>query len=209
MNIDLRILELAASKICHDLISPIGAVNNGLELMEDEQDEALQAEALALAQRSARRASLLLQLFRSLFGNAGNQSGFGAKEAKQLAVDFLQGGKVTLDADFTLSPTLPDGFGKLILAAIIVAAETLPRGGVVVATVQTSATGPQLSVVSNGTQIAFSEENMKALLQTLPVAELTAHSILPYFTGLLARRVGVSCQADNKTPGQITLIFAA
>ncbi len=206
MNIDLRILELAASKICHDLISPIGAVNNGLELMEDEQDAALQVEALALAQRSARRASLLLQLFRSLFGNAGNQSGFGAKEAKQLAVDFLQGGKVTLDADFTLSPALPDGFGKLILASVIVAAETLPRGGVVVATLQA---GPQLTVVSNGPQIAFSDDNMKALQQTLPVAELSAHSILPYFTGLLAKRVDVACQPDNKISGQISLIFSS
>src|ERR1700743_1078331 len=115
-NIDLRILELAASKICHDLISPIGAVNNGLELMEDEQDAGLQAEALALAQRSARRASLLLQLFRSLFGNAGNQASFGAKESRQMAFDFLQNGKVTLDTDFADDVSVPDGFGKLILA---------------------------------------------------------------------------------------------
>jgi histidine phosphotransferase ChpT len=207
MNIDLRILELAASKICHDLISPIGAVNNGLELMEDEQDAALQTEALALAQRSARRASLLLQVFRSLFGNAGNQSSFGAKEARQMAFDFLQNGKVTLDTDFASDVSLPEGFGKLILAAIMVTAETLPRGGVVVATLQPSTT-MQFSVVGTGSQISCSEENMKALQLTLPVADLTAHATLPYFTGLLAKRVGVSCQIDNKTAGQFGLNFS-
>jgi histidine phosphotransferase ChpT len=207
MNIDLRILELAASKICHDLISPIGAVNNGLELMEDEQDTALQVEALALAQRSARRASLLLQVFRSLFGNAGNQSSFGAKEARQMAFDFLQGGKVTLDTDFASDVSLPEGFGKLILAAIMVTAETLPRGGVVVATLQPSTT-MQFSILGTGSQISCSEENVKALQLTLPVADLTAHATLPYFTGLLAKRVGVSCQIDNKTAGQFGLNFS-
>jgi histidine phosphotransferase ChpT len=208
MNIDLRILELAASKICHDLISPIGAVNNGLELMEDEQDTVLQAEALALAQRSARRASLLLQLFRSLFGSAGNQASFSAKEARQMAVDFLQGGKVTLETDFSSSVTLPDGFGKLILAAIMVTAETLPRGGTVIASLRADTSPAQFKVVGNGPQIAFTEDNFKALQLTLPVADLTAHATLPYFTGLLAKRAGSTCQIDNKTAGQFGLIFS-
>lgn len=207
MDIDFRILELAASKICHDLISPIGAVNNGLELMEDEQDAALQAEALALAQRSARRASLLLQLFRSLFGNAGSQSSFGAKEAKQLAVEFLQGGKVTLDADLSQVTSLPDGFGKLVLAAIIVSAETLPRGGTVIVTLSPGMSQPTLNIVGSGPQIACSEESLKALQLALPTSELTAHSILPYFTALLAKRAGLGCQIDSKTQGQFSLTF--
>jgi histidine phosphotransferase ChpT len=207
MNIDLRILELAASKICHDLISPIGAVNNGLELMEDEQDTALQAEALALAQRSARRASLLLQLFRILFGNAGNQAGFGVRDARQMALDFLQSGKVTLDTDFADDVSVPDGFGKLILAAIMITAETLPRGGTVIATLQPSAT-LRFNVVGNGPQISFSEENLKALQLTLPVADMTAHATLSYFTGLLVKRAGLSCQIDTKTPGQFGLTFS-
>ena len=33
-QIDLRVAELMASRLCHDLVGPIGAVNNGLELME-------------------------------------------------------------------------------------------------------------------------------------------------------------------------------
>ena len=208
MNIDLRILELAASKICHDLISPIGAVNNGLELMEDEQDSALQSEALALAQRSARRASILLQVFRSLFGNAGNQAGFGPKEVQQLALDYLQNGKVVLETDFGPDGLPGEGLGKLLLSAIILAAEVLPRGGTVsVAVPATSGTG-SFSVVAVGGQIAFSEESLKALQLALPAADLTAHAVLPYFTGLLAKRAGVACQIDQKTTGQFGLLFS-
>ncbi|HVJ44410.1 MAG TPA: histidine phosphotransferase family protein [Dongiaceae bacterium] len=209
MNIDLRILELVASKICHDLISPIGAVNNGLELMEDEQDTALQTEALALAQRSARRASILLQIFRSLFGNAGNQAGFGPKEVRQLALEFLQNGKVTLDPEFAVQGVLPEGFGKLLLAAIIVAAEALPRGGTVTVSLPLTPGETAFSVVGVGGQVAFSEENVKALQLTLLAPDLTAHSSLPYFTGLLAKRAGIQCQIDQKTSGQIGLHFAA
>lgn len=208
MNIDLRILELVASKICHDLISPIGAVNNGLELMEDEQDAALQTEALALAQRSARRASILLQMFRSLFGNAGNQAGFGPKEVRQLALEFLQNGKVTLEPDFADAGHLPEGFGKLLLAAIVLAAEALPRGGTVTVTLPEASEATSFSVVGVGGQIAFSEENQKALQLILPVADLTAHSALPYFTGLLVKRAGIRCETDQKTAGQLGLYFS-
>lgn len=208
MNVDLRILELVTSKICHDLISPIGAVNNGLELMEDEQDAALQAEALALAQRSARRASILLQVFRCLFGNAGNQSSFGPKEAQQLAVDFLQNGKVTLESVLNADGISTEGLGKLLLAAIILVAEALPRGGVVTVSLPAKPGTVSFNVVGTGSQVAFSEDNLKALQLALPVADLSAHSALPYFTGLLAKRAGVGCQIDQKTAGQFGLFFS-
>ncbi len=209
MDIDLRVLELAASKICHDLISPIGAVNNGLELMEDEQDSALQTEALALAQRSARRASILLQLYRSLFGSAGNQASFGPKEAAQLAFESLQGGKVGLDADLAAVSNAPDGFGKLLLAAILVTAETLPRGGTVLALLEPGARAPHLRLTGSGPQIACSDEILQALSQKLPLADLSAHSVLAYFTALLARRFGLSCRGESPAAGQFTLTIAA
>ncbi len=210
MNIDLRVLELAASKICHDLISPIGAVNNGLELMEDEDDAALQAEALALAQRSGRRASILLQLYRSLFGSAGNQASFGPKEAAQLAFESLQGGKVALDADLAgLTGEAPEGYGKLLLAAVLVTAETLPRGGTVLAILQPGASGPELHLTGTGTQIACSDDLLKALGRQLSLEELSAQTVLPYFTGLLAQRLGLSCRGAATTGGQFTLTISA
>ncbi|MDY0882623.1 histidine phosphotransferase family protein [Dongia soli] len=210
MEIDLRVLELAASKICHDLISPIGAVNNGLELMEEEQDHALQAEALALAQRSARRASILLQLYRSLFGNAGNQTSFGPREAVQMAFESLQGGKVALEADLAgASPVLPEGYGKLILAAVVVAADTLPRGGTVLLRLLPGQSAPNLLLTSTGAQIAAHDEILQALHLRSLVEELSAHTVLPYFTAFLARRLGLVCHAETPQIGQFTLSISA
>lgn len=209
MEIDLRVLELAASKICHDLISPIGAVNNGLELMEEEQDHALQAEALALAQRSARRASILLQLYRSLFGNAGNQASFGPHEAVQMAFDCLQGGKVTLEADLADAGPTPEGYGKLVLAAVMVAADTLPRGGTVLVRLLPGPTAPSLSVTASGAQIAAHDEILQALHLRSRVEDLSAHNVLPYFMALLARRLGLACRGESSPIGQFTLSVSA
>ena len=165
MDIQLRALELACSKLCHDVISPIGAVNNGLELLEEEDDAALKEEATGLAQRSARRASILLQVYRSAFGNAGNQQTFGPREAVALAQEFLATGKAQLNA------ARPAGVVRRSRPATASwrstssswARTALPRGG----TIQFQVRSPQLGagaieVDCAGQQIAWSEEFARA-----------------------------------------------
>src|SRR5690349_18730411 len=174
MDIELRVLELACSKLCHDVISPIGAVNNGLELLEEEDDAALKAEATALAQRSARRASILLQIYRSAFGNAGNQASFGPREAVALAQELLSGGKVQLSApNVPETSQFPAGYGKLAVNMLVLGSDALPRGG----TVEFAVASPQLGrgsieVTSSGQQIAWSAEVAKAILRQLTPDEL-------------------------------------
>lgn len=203
MDIQLRALELACSKLCHDVISPIGAVNNGLELLEEEEDAALKQEATGLAQRSAKRASILLQVYRSAFGNAGNQQSFGAREAVALAQEFLQTGKAQLTAnDLPESSALPAGYGKLALNLIIMGADALPRGG----TIQFQVRSPQLGqgvieVDCAGQQIAWSEEFGRAIGGKLQAEDLTAHNILPYVSAAFAQRIGMTLSVSQQGPG--------
>ena len=203
MDIQLRALELACSKLCHDVISPIGAVNNGLELLEEEEDAALKEEAAGLAQRSAKRASVLLQVYRSAFGNAGNQQTFGPKEAVALAQEFLQTGKAQLTAgNLPDSSTLPAGYGKLAINLIILGADALPRGG----TIQFQVRSPQLGqgaieVDCAGQQIAWSEEFGRAIAGRLQAEELTAHNILPYVSAAFAQRLGMTLSVTQQGPG--------
>lgn len=210
MDIDLRALELACSKLCHDVISPIGAVNNGLELLEEEDDAALKAEAAALAQRSAKRASILLQVYRSAFGNAGNQASFGPREALALAQELLSGGKVQL-----MVPSLPEssqfpaGYGKLLINLIVVAADALPRGG----TVELNVTSPQqgrggIEAQCGGQQIAWSQEFARAVARELTADELSAHNILPYMCATFAQRLGLRLSVDQQGPGILRIIAA-
>lgn len=203
MDIQLRALELACSKLCHDVISPIGAVNNGLELLEEEEDAALKEEAAGLAQRSAKRASILLQVYRSAFGNAGNQQTFGPKEAVALAQEFLQTGKAQLTAaDLPESTSLPAGYGKVALNLIILGADALPRGG----TIQFHVRSPQLGqgaieVDCAGQQIAWSEEFGRAIGGKLQAEDLTAHNILPYVSAAFAQRLGMALSVSQQGPG--------
>jgi histidine phosphotransferase ChpT len=203
MDIHLRALELACSKLCHDVISPVGAVNNGLELLEEEDDAALKEEATALAQRSARRASILLQVYRSAFGNAGNQQTFGPREAVALAQEFLQSGKAQLTAaDLPEATAVPAGFGKLVLNLVIMGADALPRGGTVGLVVRSPQLGNgAIQIDCAGQQIAWSEEFGRAVTRNLQADDLTAHNILPYISSVFAERLGMSLSISQSGPG--------
>jgi len=191
MDIDFRVLELACSKLCHDVISPIGAVNNGLELLDEEEDAALKSEALALSQKSARRASILLQVYRSAFGNAGNQSSFGPREAMALAGEYFQGGKITASGNEpTDSSSFPPGFGKLLLTTVMLAGDCLPRGG----RIETQSRPPASSsvpveVTASGTQVLWSQDAGRAIEGKIAVADLSAQTVLPYVVYVIARRL--------------------
>lgn len=203
MDIPLRALELACSKLCHDVISPIGAVNNGLELLEEEDDAALKEEATALAQRSAKRASILLQVFRSAFGNAGNQQTFGPKEAVALAQEYLQSSKAQLTTgELPDASAFPVGYGKLALNLIILGADALPRGGTIRLQVRSPKLGTgAIEIECAGQQIAWSEEFGRAIGRNLQAEELTAHNILPYVSATFAQRVGMTLSINQEGPG--------
>jgi histidine phosphotransferase ChpT len=208
MDIHLRALELACSKLCHDVISPIGAVNNGLELLEEEEDAALKEEATALAQRSARRASILMQVYRSAFGNAGNQQTFGPREAVALAQEYLQSSKAQLTTgDLPDSNSVPAGYGKLILNLIIMGADALPRGG----TINLQVRSPQLGTGAieldcAGQQITWSEEFGRAINHELQAEDLTAHNILPYVSAAFAHRIGMTVAVRQSAPGILGIL---
>jgi histidine phosphotransferase ChpT len=199
MDIDLRVLELACSKLCHDVISPIGAVNNGLELLEEEEDTALKTEALALAQKSARRASVLLQVYRSALGGAGSQQSFGPREALALAGDYFQGGKVQLFSSQPPESTdFPGGFGKLLLNTLIFAGDCLPRGGRIEAQARPPAgSSVPIEVTASGQQLLLSADSARALEGNIAATDLTAQTVLPYIVFALARRL--SCDIMVQT----------
>ena len=97
MNDDLRIAELLCSRLCHDLVSPIGAVNNGVELMEEFGGAS--DEAMALIGASGKQAARRLQYYRIAFGLAGSQIAQSLDDTKAVVTGFLEGGKVAADWD--------------------------------------------------------------------------------------------------------------
>src|SRR5580704_12281150 len=95
MQVDIRVLELLSSKICHDLVSPVSAINNGVELIEDIGGSVVD-EAMKLIGDSAGQASRRLRLFRVAYGRAGSDENLPTKDVRQVAVQYVLGGKVNL-----------------------------------------------------------------------------------------------------------------
>ncbi|WP_086466018.1 histidine phosphotransferase family protein [Oceanibaculum nanhaiense] len=128
MQIELRVMDLLISRLCHDLISPAGAIVNGIELVEEFGEDDMADEAMSLVGRSARQLSAKLSLFRVAFGSAGERDNFPVDECRRLLDGYLQEGKVRLDWSLDRLPPEPGG-ARLLLLLGIIAAESLPRGG--------------------------------------------------------------------------------
>ena len=96
MQIDMQVMELLASKFCHDLVSPVSAINNGVELIEDIGGSVVE-EAMKLIGDSAGHASRRLRLFRVAYGRAGSEENLPLKDMRQIAEQYIGAGKVTLN----------------------------------------------------------------------------------------------------------------
>jgi len=201
MNFDLQILELVCSRLCHDLISPVGAVGNGLELMAEEGDDELLADARRLVESSTQRASALLQMYRCAYGNAGNQPSFGAGEAVKLAREALDASRVEFRADLPAVADWPRGFGKLVLNGILAAVEWLPRGGVLSLSATESEGKAAFGVTVEGQQAGYSPEVARLLALDRSGIDLTAHNIQPYLTGLIAQHHKIRLELSQPSAG--------
>ena len=156
LAVDTRLAELLASRLCHDLASPVGAVMSGLELMQEFEDETAE-DALKLMGDSARIAACRLAFYRLAFGAAGNAASLVIGEARRVTTDFLAGGRVQLNwperAEIdTHAPAA--GATKLLLMLVFVAAESLPRGGVVAVGFDSGGAAVRIEAVGVGARLA-------------------------------------------------------
>ena len=192
-EIGLAAVELLASRLCHDLVGPVGAIGNGLELLAEESSR-FAGETVTLVTRSAERTAALLALFRAAFGASGGQPGFGLGEAQRVIADVLQGGKVVMDWPEETQPG-PLGVAKLVLVLLLVAGETLPRGGTIA--VRTSQDkGFAATVTATGVGARLTPELRAALDPAALPAALSTRSIHAYFAAHLCRRQQATLDAD-------------
>jgi histidine phosphotransferase ChpT len=194
---DLELAALISSRICHDVISPVGAIANGLEMLGEEQDESMREQTMDLIRKSARQASAKLQFARLAFGAAGSAGAeIDLRDAERVARDFVQGGKHTL---FWQGPpvTLPKNKVKLLLNLLALGVVALPRGGTV--NVQIKGEGPQVAfrVLAQGEPARLSEQ-VTALLAGANGMVLDAHSIQPYYAGRVAAAAGMTVTVETR-----------
>ncbi len=202
--IDMRVAELLASRLCHDLVGPIGAVNNGMELLEDE-DLGMSDDAIQLCANSARQAANILQFYRLAYGMSGGRIGGGLDDLRELATGFLASSKTTLDWTMVGQPAgdMPEGLGKLLLNVIVLGEECLPRGGTLGVSLAEASAGLEVAVTATGTGARLREESRFVLAGDVVIEELTPRNVHGYFTRLLAQRMGSDLIIDS--PGADSL----
>ncbi len=204
VQIDLRVMELLASRLCHDLVGPVGAVNNGLELLEDEIDD-MGPEALKLAADSGARAARALQYFRFAYGMAGSRVGGNLDELRELAANFFGNEKVKLAwLDQPLPAETPEDLGKLLLNMLLVGAEALPMGGDLAAALVAEPGRLAVKVTATGDKAALREETLPALAPDAKPEDLTPRNVQAFFTCRIAERMG-GALAVEPGAGSLTL----
>jgi histidine phosphotransferase ChpT len=193
---DLDFAALLVSRVCHDLVSPVGAVVNGLEVLEDETDEVMRADALRLVAASAEQAAARLKFCRIAFGAAGSAGAeLDLNEVGRIMTGLLKGGKV--DLLWQAEPAnWPKDWAKLLMNAVLAAADCLPRGGRIMAETSGSAIAPAFRVTATGMVARLLPEAERALAGE-PTGLLDGRSIQPYLTYQLAKglnaRLTVTC----------------
>jgi histidine phosphotransferase ChpT len=207
MMASLTSLDLAAllcSRVCHDVISPVGAIINGLEVLDGEQDEEMRAIAMELIKKSAVSASARLQFCRLAFGAAGS---YGAMidtgDAEKAARDIFANGRTVLDWPAERRMASRNSV-KLLLNLCLIASSAVPRGGVVTVDIAGEDDAVTIRIDARGANARLSQNAADILTNAFPKEAIDGHSIQLYFTTLLARE----CQATlevSSAPEVVTL----
>jgi histidine phosphotransferase ChpT len=204
----LDLAALLCSRVCHDLISPVGAIVNGMEVLDDTDDESTKIFALDLIKKSATQASARLQFCRLAFGAAGSAGAvIDLGDAETVARGFIQDDKITLGWQLP-RVLLPKNRVKLLLNLLLLATHIVPRGGTITA-----------EPIGEGESIGF-RVSAKGLNARIPQAvpglvagevagggSVDAHAIQPFYTGLLARACGLQVSLGEE--GDAIVITAA
>ena len=187
---DIEFAALMVSRVCHDLVGPLGAVVNGMEVLEDELDPAMRAEAIKLVTMSADQALARIQFMRIAFGAAGSAGAeLDLGEVGRLITGLLQGGKVQMAWNV---PRLywPKDWAKLVMNATLLAADCLPRGGMVTVEAGSDPAAPSFKIRAEGLNARVTEDVDRAFRgKTLNV---DARHVQPFLTHKLSRTVNAA-----------------
>ncbi len=191
---DIELAAILCTRICHDLVGPVGAMSNGVEVLAEEDDPEMQHQAVELLGHSAEQASRRLRFYRMAFGMAKAQAEeMALDEAREVAQGLLEGGRVELawpETGASVPTHMTRALVKLLLNTILVATEALPRGGKVSVALAGADAASALRVEAGGEGARLSEAAERALAEDLTLDELEPRAAPVYLARRLARSHG-------------------
>jgi histidine phosphotransferase ChpT len=201
---ELDFAALLVSRVCHDLVSPVGAVVNGLEVLEDERDATMRADAIKLVTSSAELAASRLQFARIAFGAAGSAGAeLDLSEVGRIVQGLVKGSKVEVEWQ-AANVNWPKDWAKLLMNATLLAVDSLPRGGRIKVETSLDPSAPSFAVRAVG-QGARVQEDAEKAVRGEPTGPLDGRSIQPYLTHKLARSLNAGLTVVGRD-GMIELV---
>lgn len=190
MTSQTDLAAMLCSRLCHDMLSPVGALANGLELLADEQDAEMRARCMELLEQSARISTDKLKFFRLAFGAAG---GFGEAipiDEAQGVIDALAADNKRVEINWAIAePSLPKPAVKVLLNLAQIALDSLVRGGTLDIGAERRDGAVEIVARAKGAKIAFDETIGRALQGDLPDYEITSRTAAAHMIALLAEEL--------------------
>lgn len=187
--------SLLCSRLCHDLLSPVGAMTNGLELLAEEKDPEMRKRCMELLEQSARTSADKLKFFRLAFGAAGGFGDTVAIEEPKALIEALISGNGRITANWSLGvAALPKPAVKVLLNLAHVGIEALVRGGTLDIGAEQRGGASEIVIRASGPKIAFDPVIGKAIDGTLDPAELSSRTAAAWMIHQIAARCGGGLQ---------------
>lgn len=192
---ETELAALMCSRLCHDMLSPVGALSNGLELLADEKDPEMRARCIELLEQSARISTAKLKFFRLAFGAAGGFGDAVPVEEAQSVIDTLVGEARGVEANWAISASsLPKPAVKVMLNLAQIGLDALIRGGTLDIGAELHDGNYEIVVRASGDRIAFDETIGRALQGELAPGELSSRTAAAHMIAMLAEELGGGLQ---------------
>ncbi len=204
ITIHPRVLELLASKICHDLVSPVGAVSNGIELMRELGPE-MSGDAVDLIESSILQASVRLKMFRLVYGAAGSEKMVSLTDIKETFENWAKGGRNTVSwvGEIDLDD-VPKGFAKTLLNILMLAIECNPGDGEIITEFSTNSA----KIIVNGKKPALYDGMDKCLKLDFPIEDLDPRLVHAYVAAVFADYFGLNIAWENISESQLNFTLS-
>lgn len=204
MSHDTKLAEMIATRLCHDLTGPIGAVNNGAEFLDEEGFD-MQNEAVQLILSSAHEAVNRLQFYRQAYGKVGEMGEASLSDKKKITTDFFSGTKVKIDwpdahtdaANMAISQKM----GRLVLNLLLIAGSSALRGGVMSVRVGKDNDTKFFDISITGETIKLDADTASILNRKADEVVLTPKTSQPFLAMQLAEelRASIAYTVDSTT----------
>ncbi len=185
---------LLASRLCHDIISPVGAIQSGLELLDDMPDD---PESMALVRSSTKSAVAKLQFARIAYGASGSSTAqIDMGDARTVAEGWMAFEKANLQWSGERA-YVPKNIAKLVLNLLVVANASVPRGREVEVTIEQLEPAARFTIAARGKPLRVPAKFRELLAGDAAPDSIDAHGIQPYYALLLAREAGLTVTLEQ------------